>query len=228
MEKLLFKNSEEYLNWAKDQDWYQYISLSCGYKTPGNIDSEKRIDIFKQYDFQGKRVLDIGCNSGLYCFMAKRLGAKEVIGIDIFDKRLEQARIIAANEQLDITFLNRSIDNISDLGTFDIVICIAVLTEIPDLLGAIEIIKQKTGEVAFIEMDIASPTIYIPSFQNLKRLFRGKDSLNVFAEGRKHKKGWMISPSMGLLKNLFGHKFRIKNLGKNLRYQLLEIKRIDT
>ena len=74
-----YTSTEEYKQWAQSQDWYQSITLSCGYKTPGNIDSEKRIEIFSKYDFKGKRVLDIGCNSGLYCLMAKRLGASEAV-----------------------------------------------------------------------------------------------------------------------------------------------------
>jgi SAM-dependent methyltransferase len=33
-------------------------------------------------DLRGKRVLDVGCRDGLFCFEAERLGAAEVIGID--------------------------------------------------------------------------------------------------------------------------------------------------
>jgi len=33
-------------------------------------------------DVQGLRVLDVGCNSGLYCIQLSRMGAREVVGID--------------------------------------------------------------------------------------------------------------------------------------------------
>ena len=55
------------------------------------------------------------------------------------------------------------INEITDIGEFDIVICLAVLTEIPDLLGAIEKIKKVAKELVFIEMNIANPLLYIPS-----------------------------------------------------------------
>ena len=35
------------------------------------------------FDFQGKSVLDMGCNLGFYSFLAKRLGAGTVVGLDI-------------------------------------------------------------------------------------------------------------------------------------------------
>lgn len=33
-------------------------------------------------DFEGKSVLDVGCNFGFYTFLAKRLGARWVLGVD--------------------------------------------------------------------------------------------------------------------------------------------------
>src|SRR5262249_23850431 len=36
----------------------------------------------QRVDFRGKRVLDIGCRDGLFCYEAEKLGAAEVIGFD--------------------------------------------------------------------------------------------------------------------------------------------------
>jgi SAM-dependent methyltransferase len=36
----------------------------------------------QDFDFRNKRVLDVGCRDGLFCFEAERRGAREVIGID--------------------------------------------------------------------------------------------------------------------------------------------------
>lgn len=222
-----FNSQEKYKQWAQNQDWYQSISLSCGYKTPGYVDSEKRIKQFSQYNFEGKRVLDIGCNSGLYCLTAKRMGAKHVTGIDINTMRLEQARIIAENEGHEITYLEKGIEEVPNLGVFDIVICIAVLTEIPDLLGSIETLKNSFNEKAYIEMDIAEPFIYIPRLYQLLKFLKGEKPSRHYAEARRSKRGWMMSPSMGLLRELFGNEFEIKDLGQSLRYRLLEISRVD-
>lgn len=52
------------------------MSLFCDYKTPGNVDPEKSIEIFSKYNFKGNRVLDIGCNYGLYCLIGKVCGTE--------------------------------------------------------------------------------------------------------------------------------------------------------
>lgn len=43
-------------------------------------------------DFQGKRVLDLGCGYGWHCIYAAEHGAKSVTGLDISEKMLEVAR----------------------------------------------------------------------------------------------------------------------------------------
>ncbi len=43
-------------------------------------------------DFRGKRVLDLGCGFGWHCQYAIENGAKSVIGVDISEKMLREAR----------------------------------------------------------------------------------------------------------------------------------------
>ncbi len=43
-------------------------------------------------NFQGKRVLDLGCGFGWHCRYADEQGAESVIGIDISAKMLEDAK----------------------------------------------------------------------------------------------------------------------------------------
>lgn len=43
-------------------------------------------------DFEGKRVLDLGCGYGWHCIYAARNKAKEVLGVDISKKMLQKAR----------------------------------------------------------------------------------------------------------------------------------------
>lgn len=44
-------------------------------------------------DFQGKRVLDLGCGYGWHCRYAAEHGAASVLGVDISHKMLEEAQI---------------------------------------------------------------------------------------------------------------------------------------
>ncbi|MGI6345061.1 MAG: class I SAM-dependent methyltransferase [Bacillota bacterium] len=43
-------------------------------------------------DFRGKRVLDLGCGFGWHCRYAVEQGAKSVIGVDISERMLQEAR----------------------------------------------------------------------------------------------------------------------------------------
>lgn len=43
-------------------------------------------------DFQGKRVLDLGCGFGWHCHYAIEHGASHVLGIDLSERMLEEAR----------------------------------------------------------------------------------------------------------------------------------------
>lgn len=72
-------------------------------------------------DFKGKRVLDLGCGFGWHCRYVITKGAKSVIGIDISERMLEEAKKMTHSK--DIKYINKSIENI-DYGpnTFDVVI----------------------------------------------------------------------------------------------------------
>ncbi|EUJ32939.1 methyltransferase type 11 [Listeria floridensis FSL S10-1187] len=59
-------------------------------------------------DFSGKEVLDLGCGFGWHCIYAAEHGAKSVVGVDISEKMLEQAR--AKTEFDNIHYVKSSIE----------------------------------------------------------------------------------------------------------------------
>lgn len=69
-----------------EYQWYHIIRLTATLATPGNPDFAKtHPPVLRQMDsidFQGKRVLDVGCRDGLFSFEAERRGAAEILGID--------------------------------------------------------------------------------------------------------------------------------------------------
>lgn len=71
--------------------------------------------------FEGKRVLDLGCGFGWHCRYAIEQGAKSVVGVDISEKMLEEARRMT--ESPAVEYILSSIEDI-DLSAeaFDIVI----------------------------------------------------------------------------------------------------------
>lgn len=69
------------------------------------FDSVFRRDVYERYqltfdrlgqDLRGRRMLDIGCGSGVYCFEAARRGATQVVGVDAALNMIAHARDTAA------------------------------------------------------------------------------------------------------------------------------------
>lgn len=216
---------EELRSWIDGQEWYQTIALSNGLVTPGRIDSRRRHPFLEQIDVKDRRVLDIGCNSGAYSLWAKRRGAREVIGVDIDEKRLEQGRQLALHEGLDVAFHRRSLLEIEDLGRFDVVLCFAVLTEIRDLLGGLEAVRGAIGRVGLVELALARPLVYLSRSRAFGSGFKALGGRNAVLELRKHKRGWMFVPTLEVVSTVLGAEFEIFDQGPSVRYQMLEIRR---
>ena len=214
----------EYENWADSQQWYQTIKLRNGYVTKGNEFEGLRGRLLSGIEYKGKRVLDVGCNSGKYSLAAKAAGASEVIGVDVDENRLEQAQIIATNESLDVKFLNMGVEDVAELGQFDVVICIAVLTEVENVIGGLRALSSCVKGKAVIEMGLAKPVFSISKNRSWWRADIGVSRLGKTAEFQRHMHaGWVVYPSLEIVRDIFGRGFEVKNLGHGPRYELLEI-----
>lgn len=72
-------------------------------------------------DFQGKRVLDLGCGFGWHCEYAVEQGAASVTGIDLSEKMLEEAKRRNASPQIEYKCL--AVEDFDfQPDTFDVVI----------------------------------------------------------------------------------------------------------
>jgi SAM-dependent methyltransferase len=78
-------------------------------------------------DLRGKSVLDVGCGSGAYARLAKRMGAARVLGVDASPGMVENARWREAHEQLGIEYVCGDIADVADVGPFDVAIGVYVL-----------------------------------------------------------------------------------------------------
>lgn len=95
----------------------------------------------------GATVLDIGCNGGFYCMEMKKRGAERVLGIDVDDRYLNQARFAAEQLGLDIEFEKRSVYEVASLsGQFDYVIFMGVFYHLRYPLYALDNIVKKVGK----------------------------------------------------------------------------------
>lgn len=87
---------------------------------PGQTDSSHKLERLKlPPDLSGKSVLDIGCNEGFFCNAVLQRGARKVVGIDVDDKFLGEARKRYADEQ--ISFIKQGWQTLPD-GPFDLIL----------------------------------------------------------------------------------------------------------
>ena len=112
-------------------------------------------------DLSGATVLDIGCNGGFYSIQMKRRGAERVLGIDVDDRYLNQARFAARTLGLDIEFEKRSVYDVDALaGKFDVVFFMGVLYHLRYPLFALDkVIKKVGGRLVFQTMIRGSESV---------------------------------------------------------------------
>jgi tRNA (mo5U34)-methyltransferase len=97
-------------------------------------------------DLTGATVLDIGCNGGFYSIQMKQRGAERVLGIDVDDRYLNQARFAAATLDLDIEFEKRSVYMVDEIrGQFDYVLFMGVFYHLRYPLFALDKVIKKVG-----------------------------------------------------------------------------------
>jgi len=95
--------------------------------------------LFEAEEVAGKRVLDIGCGSGLHSLAALRLGAASVTAIDIDENSVETARRLLGRLAPGgpWTVERRSVFDSGDMPRFDIVYSWGVLHHSGDMTRAI-------------------------------------------------------------------------------------------
>ena len=108
-------------------DWFHNLDLHGVPTAPNHFLGDfpnikwKHIQSVIPEDLTGASVLDIGCNGGFYSLQLKRRGAERVLGIDVDDRYLSQARFAAEQLGLEIEFEKRSVYDVANItGQFDL------------------------------------------------------------------------------------------------------------
>jgi len=97
-------------------------------------------------DLTGATVLDVGCNGGFYSIEMKKRGARRVLGIDVDDRYLNQARFAAETLGLEIELEKCSVYGAHELpGQFDYVLFMGVFYHLRYPLFALDNLIRKVG-----------------------------------------------------------------------------------
>lgn len=88
-------------------------------------------EVSKRVDFRGKRILELGCNLGLFSAFARRSGALKCVGVDHDKEILDGARLVSKAFHVNNDFYHVDFDMDASweekLPGFDLVIAMSVL-----------------------------------------------------------------------------------------------------
>src|SRR3989475_1634627 len=133
-------------------DWFHNLDLHGVPTAPHHFLGDfpnikwKEISSAIPEDLSGATVLDIGCNGGFYSIQMKQRGAKRVLGIDVDDRYLNQARFAAETLELDIEFQKRSVYAADEIaGQFDYVLFMGLFYHLRYPLFALDTVIKKVG-----------------------------------------------------------------------------------
>ena len=141
-------------------------------------------------DLSGRRFLDIGCGSGLHSLAALRLGAKEVVAIDLDARSVATTREVLARFW---THDNASVRELSvfDLdgrsGEFDIVYSWGVLHHTGDMQRAIRVAARQTASDGLLALGLYGKTRYCAIWKRIKRWY-----VNATPEQKASAESWYV------------------------------------
>jgi 2-polyprenyl-3-methyl-5-hydroxy-6-metoxy-1,4-benzoquinol methylase len=91
----------------------------------------------------GKAVLDVGCHSGFYCFMAASEGASQCVGVDMNPKHLSRGESILERYAIpNVRFIRADALALTLSDSFDVVLCLNVLQHQEDIYRVRELLRK--------------------------------------------------------------------------------------
>lgn len=148
----MIQSQDELEEWYSSEDPWNYEN---------NLEDIKRRDalLFSLPDKKYNNVLDIGCGNG---FITKRLPGKNIIGVDISEKAIKQAKKHNAKGSKKITYFAGDFFNLTTIlktKKFDLIIITGVLY--PQYIGKAKILTtiiidellNKGGILASVHID---------------------------------------------------------------------------
>ncbi len=126
-------------------------------------------------DLSGKTFLDIGCGSGLHSLAALRLGAKNVLAVDLDPDSVATTRAVMERlwERDNVSIRNVSVFDLDRerIGEFDIVYSWGVLHHTGDMNRAIEMAAGHVRPSGLFAVALYGKTRYCGMWKRIKRWY---------------------------------------------------------
>ena len=112
-------------------------------------------------DLEGKRVLDVGCNDGFFLFACRRLGAEEVVGLEVHPHYFNHAVLV--NRLLDLGGIDvrqmNAYDVGEELGQFDVTLALGLIYHLKNPFLFVERVGAITSGTIIVETAIRNSTV---------------------------------------------------------------------
>jgi 2-polyprenyl-3-methyl-5-hydroxy-6-metoxy-1,4-benzoquinol methylase len=130
-------------------------------------------EILKEISWKGKKVLDVGCGTGLFAYLAAKKGAT-VLGIDYADEAINLAQLRYKHPNLQF----RRLDAAKVKGKYDVIVSIGTLEHMDEPFRMLKLLKSrltKNGRIIVTTPNWTNPRGYI--LMTLKLLFNAPITL---------------------------------------------------
>ncbi len=128
---------------------YDWWNKTGSYKLLHKFNPLRLDYISSRINLKNKKVLDIGCGGGILSEELCKRGAI-VTGIDSSSKSINIAINHAKEQELDIKYINGSILDLANIGSYDCIICFEMIEHIDEpieLIKKIESISSKNSHI---------------------------------------------------------------------------------
>ncbi len=150
--------------------WHYRFEFDGGIATPTpEVTTANRHEQRRRYFFEplvelcggtlaGRRVLDLGCNAGLFSLLSVQAGADFVLGVDGREQYIEQAQLVFEAKGVDPARYRFEAANVFEWqppGTFDIVLCLGLLDHVSKPVELFELIARTEAETIVLDTEIS-------------------------------------------------------------------------
>lgn len=139
----------------------------------------------------GKSFLDVGCNSGGYCFLANSLGASRTLGFDAREHWIRQAEFVKEHRDGDSETLQFVVGKLADVDLsdgYDLTLFKGIFYHLPDPIGDLLTVCEATREAIIVNSacrnDVPEGAL-LSRHENTSEVMSGIDGLCWYPGGPK-------------------------------------------
>lgn len=96
------------------------VDPKMAFGTGHHATTSQMMELLLASDLKGKRVLDMGAGTGILSILSRKLGASEVVGVEIDPDAADNARDNARLNEAEVEMLTGDSSLLEGLGTFDL------------------------------------------------------------------------------------------------------------